>query len=444
MSQDRSFLSRRSNRMKRVNVRIVTIDDPTKNAAILRTKTSISDEQVSKVKAVMDDVVRNGDKALVDYTFKFDGVKLDSIRVVDSEIEKAYSLVSKEGLKALKEIKWRLERAERAVINKLRKITIRFDTTRISKVLKPVESVGCYIPGGIARYPSTMIMCAVPAKVAGVKRIVACTPPTKDGGVDPLTLVAADLCGVNEIYKVGGAQSIAAMAYGTETIKPVSKIVGPGGTFVTIAKVLASSRVSIDMLAGPTELLILADESADPRNIALDIISQAEHSVDTFCGLVTCSKKLAEDVATELSKTIGGIDRGDIVSKSLEQNGFIALCKNYNDAIKFTNELAPEHLQVITKDARRLSSKIESAGVILVGGYTPSAASDYFLGSNHVLPTLAFARSRASLSCLDFVKLVSIVESSKADLTKIVSMIRLMSEAEELPNHYKAVKARLE
>ncbi len=429
--------------MKRVNVRIVTIDDPAKNAQNLRARTSISDEQVSKVKAIMDSVARDGDKALIDYTLNFDGIKLDSIRVTSNEIDNAYKLVSKEQLRALREIKRRLETAEKAVLNKLKKIEVRFYGTKISKVVKPVESVGCYVPGGKARYPSTVIMCTVPAKVAGVKRIVICTPPTKDGGIDPLTLVAADLCGVDEIYKVGGAQSIAAMAYGTETIKPVSKIVGPGGTFVTIAKVLASNRVSIDMLAGPTELLVLADESADPLSLALDIIAQSEHSIDTFCGLVTCSKKLADSIANELSNAIGSIDRSEIVSRSLEQNGFIALCKNYNDAIRFANELAPEHLQVVTKDARKLVSKIDSAGLILVGEYTPSAASDYGFGSNHVLPTLAFARSRASLSSLDFVKLVSVVESSKAGLKKIAGLVRLMSEAEELPNHYKAIKARL-
>lgn len=429
--------------MKIVNVRIVTIDDPAKHAQNLRKKTSISDEQVSKVKAVMDSVARDGDKGLIDCTLNFDGVRLDSVRVTNNEIDNAYKFVSKEQLRALREIKRRLETAEKAVLNKLKKIEVRFEGTKITKLLKPVESVGCYVPGGKARYPSTVIMCAVPAKVAGVKRIVVCTPPTKDGGVDPLTLVAADLCGVNEIYKVGGAQSVAAMAYGTETIKPVSKIVGPGGTFVTIAKVLASSRVSIDMIAGPTELLVLADESADPKSLALDIIAQAEHSTDTFCGLVTCSKKLAESVADELSSSINSIDRGDIVGKSLEQNGFIALCKNYNDAVRFANELAPEHLQVITKDARRLVGKIESAGLILVGEYTPSAASDYGFGSNHVLPTLAFARSRASLSSLDFVKLVSVVESSRAGLKNIAELVRLMSESEDLPNHYKAIKARL-
>jgi histidinol dehydrogenase len=429
--------------MKIVNVRIVTIDDPVKNAQSLRKKTSISDEQVSKVKTVMDGVARDGDKALIDYTLNFDGVKLNSIRVTHNEIDNAYKSVNKEQLRALREIKRRLETAEKAVLSKLRKIEVRFEGTKISKLLKPVESVGCYVPGGKARYPSTVIMCAVPAKVAGVKRVVVCTPPTRDGSVDPLTLVAADLCGVNEIYKVGGAQSIAAMAYGTESIRPVSKIVGPGGTFVTIAKVLASSRVSIDMLAGPTELLVLADESADPESLALDIVAQSEHSTDTFCGLVTCSKKLADSVADQLSNVISSIDRSEIVTRSLEQNGFIALCKNYNDAVRFANEVAPEHLQLITKDARRLVNKIESAGLILVGEYTPSAASDYGFGSNHVLPTLAFARSRASLSCLDFVKLVSVVESSKAGLKNIAGLVKLMSESEDLPNHYKAIKARL-
>ncbi|MGH9921189.1 MAG: histidinol dehydrogenase [Nitrososphaerales archaeon] len=429
--------------MKRVNVRIVTIDDPAKNAQNLRARTSISDEQVSKVKAIMDSVAKDGDKALIDYTLNFDGVRLDSIRVTTSEIDNAYKLVSKEQLRALREIKRRLETAEKAVLNKLKKIEVRFDGVKISKLLKAVESVGCYVPGGKARYPSTVIMCAVPAKVAGVRRIIVCTPPTKDGGIDPLTLVAADLCGVNEIYRVGGAQSIAAMAYGTEIIKPVSKIVGPGGTFVTVAKVLASSRVSIDMLAGPTELLVLADESANPATLALDIVAQSEHSTDTFCGLVTCSKKLADSVVNELSNAISTIARGEIVSRSLEQNGYIALCKNYSDAVKFANELAPEHLQVITKDARKLANKIESAGLILVGEYTPSAASDYGFGSNHVLPTLAFAKSRASLSCLDFVKLVSVVESSKAGLRKVAGLVKLMSESEDLPNHYKAIKARL-
>ena len=429
--------------MKRLDIRTIAIDDPVKVASGLRTKTAISEEDVSKVRAIMNDVMNNGDKALIDYTLNFDGVKLDSIRVSGKEIENAYKVVSKEQIRALKEVKRRLEISEKTLINKLKNIEVRIDGTKISRLLKPVESVGCYIPGGKARYPSTLIMCAIPAKVAGVKRIAVCSPPTKSGTLDPLTLIAADLCGVNELYKVGGAQSIAAMTYGTETIRPVSKIVGPGGSFVTIAKALASSRVSIDMLAGPTELIVFADASAHARSIALDIISQAEHSTDTFCGLVTNSKELADNVVEELSSIIDRIDRSDIVRKSLEQKGFIALCRNNNDAVKFINEFAPEHLQVIVKGARNVSKKIESAGLILVGEYSPSAASDYGLGSNHVLPTLAFAKSRASLSCLDFVKIVSLVECSKAGLKKISTTIKLLSEAENLPNHYDAVMERL-
>lgn len=429
--------------MKRLDIRTIAIDDPVKVASDLRRKTAISEENVSKVRAIMNDVMNNGDKALLDYTLNFDGIKLDSIRVSNKEIENAYKVVSKEQIRALKEVKRRLEITEKTLISKLKNIEVRIDGTKISRLLKPVESVGCYIPGGKARYPSTLIMCAIPAKVAGVKRITVCSPPTKSGTLDPLTFIAADLCDVNEIYKVGGAQSIAAMAYGTETIRPVSKIVGPGGSFVTIAKTLASSRVSIDMLAGPTELIVFADASAHVRSIALDIISQAEHSMDTFCGLVTNSKELADNVVEELSSIIDRIDRSDIVRKSLEQKGFIALCRNNNDAVKFINEFAPEHLQVMVKNARNMSKKIESAGLILVGEYSPSAASDYGLGSNHVLPTLAFAKSRASLSCLDFVKIVSLVECSKAGLKKISKTIKSLSEAENLPNHYDAVMERL-
>lgn len=429
--------------MKRLDIRTIAIDDPVKVASDLRGKTAISEENVSKVRAIMNDVMNNGDKALLDYTLNFDGIKLDSIRVSNKEIENAYKVVSKEQIRALKEVKRRLEITEKTLINKLKNIEVRIDGTKISRLLKPVESVGCYIPGGKARYPSTLIMCAIPAKVAGVKRIAVCSPPTKSGTLDPLTLIAADLCDVNELYKVGGAQSIAAMTYGTETIKPVSKIVGPGGSFVTIAKALASSRVSIDMLAGPTELIVFADASAHARSIALDIISQAEHSTDTFCGLVTNSKELADNVVEELSSIIDRIDRSDIVRKSLGQKGFIALCRNNNDAVKFINEFAPEHLQVMVKNARNMSKKIESVGLILVGEYSPSAASDYGLGSNHVLPTLAFAKSRASLSCLDFVKIVSLVECSKAGLKKISKTIKLLSEAENLPNHYDAVMERL-
>jgi histidinol dehydrogenase len=311
-------------------------------------------------------------------------------------------------------------------------------------MVKPVASVGCYIPGGRARYPSTVVMCAVPAKVAGVKRIVAISPPRKDGTIDPLTLVAADICRVDEFYKVGGAQGIAALVYGTQSIRPVSKIVGPGGMFVTAAKLVASSIVSTDMVAGPTELLIYADATADSQLIAVDLISQAEHSTDTVCGLVTTSDKLAsevqEQVVESIAKNIPGLD---IAKKSLENNGFVAVCKNESSCVEFVNEFAPEHLEIMCKNADAISKKIDSAGLVLIGQYTPSSATDYSLGSNHVLPTLGFGKSRASLSVLDFVKIVNKVKVSRSGLAKVDRSIREMTSAEGLLNHYEAVKARM-
>jgi histidinol dehydrogenase len=309
-------------------------------------------------------------------------------------------------------------------------------------MVKPVASVGCYIPGGKARYPSTVVMCAVPAKVAGIKRIVAISPPRKDGTIDALTLVAADICGVDEFYKAGGAQGIGALAYGTQTIRPVSKIVGPGSMFVTAAKLIASGSVSTDMVAGPTELIVCADTTADPRLVATDLISQAEHSPDTVCGLVTMSEKLASQVQAQVQSMAEKITRSNIVKLSLQNNGFVAVCKNEAACIDFVNEFAPEHLEIMCRNADTVAKKIDSAGLVLIGQYSPSSASDYSLGSNHVLPTLGFAKARASLSVLDFVKIVNKVKVSKAGLAKVDRSVREMAAAEGLLNHYEAVKAR--
>jgi histidinol dehydrogenase len=339
-------------------------------------------------------------------------------------------------------MKERLAKSELAVLKRLKGIAVSSDGVRIDRMIKPVASVGCYIPGGKARYPSTLVMCAVPAKAAGVKRIVAISPPRKDGTIDPLTLVAADICGVDEFYKAGGAQGIAALAYGTESIKPVSKIVGPGGMFVTAAKLIASGSVSTDMVAGPTELLVYADATADPRLVAIDLISQAEHGADTICGLVTASEKLASQVQAQVQAMAEKITRSDIVKSSLQNNGFVAVCKNEGACIDFVNEFAPEHLEIMCKNADSAAKKIDSAGLVLVGQYAPSSASDYLLGSNHVLPTLGFGKSRASLSVLDFVKIVNTVRVTKAGLAKVDRSVREMASAEGLLNHYEAVRAR--
>lgn len=427
-------------------MKIVNATDAADAARALRKSASvaISDQLMAQARAIMEDVRVHGDDALLNYTEKFDGVRLASVRVSEQEVREAYNKVSKEQVRAIKLMKARLEKGERAVMNRLRNnITIRSEGVRIERVVQPVASVGCYIPGGKARYPSTVVMCAVPAKVAGVRRVVAISPPTtKDGSVDPLTLVAADICGIDEFYKVGGAQGIAALAYGTQSVRQVSKIVGPGGMFVTAAKIAASTTVSTDMVAGPTELLVYADGTADPGLVAVDLVSQAEHSHDTVCGLVTTSEKLAQDVQSAVDGLIPGIARSDIVAKSMQENGFAAVCRDEKACIEFVNEFAPEHLEIIAKRAEAVAKKVDSAGLVLLGADAPSSASDYCLGSNHVLPTLGFGKSRSSLSVLDFVKLTNRVSVSGAGLAKVDSAIKELAAAEGLPNHYEAVGAR--
>ena len=424
-------------------MKIIHVADPASEAAQLRKATIIQDSLLEYSKAIMRDVAQHGDPAVLNYTSKFDGARLDSLQVSEEEMKQAYAQVTKDEIMAVKLMKQRLVKSELTILKRLKGMVVSSNGVRIDRMVKPVTSVGCYIPGGGARYPSTVVMCAVPAKVAGVKRIVALSPPRTDGTIDPLTLVAADICGVDEFYKVGGAQGIAALAYGTQSIRPVSKIVGPGGMFVTAAKLVASAKVSIDMVAGPTELLIYADETADSKLIAVDLISQAEHSTDTVCGLVTISDKLASEVQKHVESTVEKIIRSDISKKSLENNGFIVICSNESSCIEFVNEFAPEHLEIMCKYADAIANKIDSAGLVLVGQYAPSSASDYSLGSNHVLPTLGFGKSRASLSVLDFVKIVNKVKVNKSGLAKVDRSIREITSAEGLLNHYEAVKARM-
>lgn len=427
-------------------IKILVIIDPKSDAAKLRNfATSISDDLVQKTKSIMNNVEKYGDSALLAYTEKFDGIRLNSLRVTNNEIKEAYDKVSKEQIQSIKIMKQRLITGEKVLLKNLRGLTISSAGVRIQRIVQPITSIGCYIPGGKARYPSSIVMCAIPAKVAGVKRIVAISPPLRDGTVDPLTLIAADICGVDEFYKIGGAHGIGALTFGTHTIDKVNKIVGPGGIFVTIAKILASSRVSIDMIAGPTELLVYADSKADPKLVALDLISQAEHSYDTLCGLVTTSEGFAKKVTNEIQSIIENniIERSDIVKRSLEENGFIALCKDESSSTEFINEIAPEHLEIIAANARSISKKIKSAGLVLIGKYTPSSASDYCLGSNHVLPTLGFGKSRASLSVLDFIRMVNVVQATKLGLAEAELVVKQISTAEGLTNHYEAVKERL-
>ena len=395
------------------------------------------------VESILKKVQKDGDSAIKKYEKKFSGAKLTSLRVSKNEIDNAYKKVSKLEINAIKLAKRRLEKTESTVKSILKNKNINTDGIKISKKFVPLQSTGCYIPGGLAKYPSSVIMSVVPAKVAGVKRIVVVSPPDSSGKIDPLTIIAADICGANEIYKVGGAQAIAALSFGTKSIPKVDKVVGPGGPFVTTAKSLISNQTAIDMLAGPTELGIIADNSANPRYIALDIISQSEHSKDTFCFLITNSEKLAKSVNKTIRDSIQKIKRSDLVKSSLKQNGFIAICQNSSDMIKLANELAPEHLQIMTKNPQTTANKITSSGLILIGNETPSAASDYILGSNHILPTNRFGKTRGSLSVLDFIKINTQVTSTRASLSKISKYLDVFTKAEGLPNHFEAVRGRL-
>jgi len=395
------------------------------------------------VESILKNVKKNGDNALKKYEKKFSNATLSSLRLSQNEIKNAYSQISKIELQAIRLAKTRLGKTESVIKSLFKNQIINHDGVKISKKFIPIQSVGCYIPGGLARYPSSVIMSVVPAKIAGVKRIVVVSPPNSAGNIDPLTVVTADICGADEIYKIGGAQSIAALSYGTKTISKVDKIVGPGGSFVTTTKSLISNQTAIDMLAGPTELGIIADNSTNPKFIALDLISQAEHSNDTFCYLITTSEKLANSVNKIISELIPKISRGEIAKFSLKNNGFIGICKTSSDMIKLANILAPEHLQIMTKNPESLSSKITSSGLILLGNNTPSSASDYILGSNHILPTNGFGKIRGSLSVLDFIKINTEITSSKSSLLKISNYLEVLTNAEGLSNHFEAVRGRL-
>ena len=430
----------------------------------------------ARVRSIVRGVREKGDAALYRYEKRFGGLSDGGVplRLSEQEIRSAYGMVSRPQRAAIREAAARLAALERRTMRTLKG---KVETVHgrppggatVSRRFAPIDSVGCYIPGGLARYPSSAVMSIVPAAVAGVPRIVAvspvssCPPPApapasapasstlSHGGapaagrmIDPLTVVAADMCGATEIYRVGGAQAVAALAYGTESIPRVGKIVGPGGAYVAAAKSLVSPDVGIDMLAGPTELGILADADAPPRLVALDLASQAEHSEDTQCYLITDSAALARRVNDILDDLVPGLERGPIISKSLSRNGFVAVVRSMEDGAAVAHALAPEHLEIMmSKGAARAESSVTSPGLVLVGRNSPSAASDYLLGSNHVLPTNRTGAVRGSLSVLDYLKVHTTVRSTRGALRGIDGMMRELAHAEGLVNHYEAVRGRL-
>ena len=399
-----------------------------------RQKTSDKDRKI--VQSILDDVRKNGNVAVKKYEQKFNGRKTTSLRVSEKEIKEAK--ITKPQFDALRLSALRLSNAQRS----LRKSLVDSVSKLPDISFIPISSVGCYVPGGQARYPSSAIMSVITAAEAGVKRIVVTSPPSSDGKIDPMTITLAQKCGA-EVYKVGGAQAIGALVFGTKSIPKVDKIVGPGGKFVSIAKAIVSEQTSIDMIAGPTELGILADATADPELVALDLISQAEHSNDTMCFVITTSKTVAKQIQKSLEKLIPDVERSAIVKQSISKNGFIAVCKNQKEVIDLANKIAPEHMELMVKNAKTLSKSITGPGLVLIGNNTPSSASDYLLGTNHILPTSGFGRTRGGLSVLDFLKLQTVVETKKSTLSKISDKLKTLTDAEGLPNHYKAVERRL-
>ncbi len=411
-----------------------------------RTPTLSPDPQLEeRARRIVEEVKRKGEASILEFSKRFDGVELTAgkLLVNKDDFKKAYDRVSKEQLDAIDFSRRRVGRLER---RRLRAMSFRFKGwgVDITSTFQPIPSVGCYIPGGRASYPSTLVMTATPAKVAGVRRVVVCSPPRSDGEIDPLTLVAADICGVDEVYRIGGAQAIAALAYGVKGVEPVTKIVGPGSPIVTAAKLLVSRHVAIDVPAGPSEIVVLADETANARLVALDMISQTEHGVDSVAGLVTTSEVLAGSVVDQLSKLINDSPRGETVAASLSQNGFIAICDSLEQAVEFVNDYAPEHLEIVTHEPEEIARKILSAGLILLGPYAPVAASDYAMGTNHVLPTGGFGHAYSGLSVFDFVRRFNIVKCSKGGLRKIMRTVEVLAESEGFTNHSRTVRGRFD
>jgi len=400
-------------------------------------------EMLSYVKTIVDEVRERGDEALIKFTKLYDKVELKSgkLKVDDKTVKKAYDQVDPSEIEAIHYLKNRIESIE---IERLKMLTHTFERkkSRVFSSFFPIQSIGCYVPGGRAVYPSTLLMTVAPAKIAGVPKIVVTSPPTHNKDINPLIVVTADICKVDALYRIGGAQAIAAMAYGTESIPSVLKIVGPGRGYVTTAKILVSKDVAIDVPAGPSEVIVMADDTANPRFVALDLISQAEHGEESIAVLVTTSSTLVRKVIDELKEMLQLIPRSDIVSKALINKGRIIVCRNIDEAIDVTNSFAPEHLEIQCEDPESIAKKIFSAGIILLGQYTPVSVTDYCVGTNHVLPTDGYGHVYSGLSVFDFVRRVDVVQCSEEDLFDLLRPLKTLSHSEGLPNHYLAVERR--
>ena len=421
---------------------IVKLKSAEKNE--LTKRSQIDAERVIEIVSdILHKVRKEGDNSLKFYTEKFDNVKLDDLKVSESEIKEAYSKVDDKIVTALKKAALNIKKFHKAQIPEEWFEEVSEGITA-GQIIRPIEVAGCYVPGGRAVYPSSVLMTIIPAKIAGVNKVICSTPPMPDGSVNEAVLVAADIAGADEIYKVGGAQSIAAMAFGTETIPKVDKIVGPGNIFVTAAKKLVYGDVDIDFPAGPSEVLIIADESANSEFIAYDMMAQAEHDPNAACALVTTSENIARRVNDNILEKIKYMQRSKIIAESLEKYGKIIIANSLSDAVEFTNDYAPEHLIIMTKDPENVLKGITNAGSIFLGELTPVAAGDYGSGTNHVLPTSKCARMYSGLSVDSFIKKPTVQKLSKEGVQNLKDVVITLAEHEGLFAHAESFKKRLD
>lgn len=422
-------------------MKIYSLCDVEKSGILSRE--TAEEKTLDSVREIIENVRRNGDSALREYTKKFDGVDVDDFLVGDDEIEEALSSIDEEFLSVLKKAKDRIydyhrrQKREGYIVSENEGIVL-------GQKIVPLERVGIYVPGGSAQYPSTVLMDTIPALVAGCREIVMVTPPSKDGKVNASVLAAAKLAGVTRIYKVGGAQAIAALAYGTESIEKVDKIVGPGNIYVAQAKRMVSGLVGIDMVAGPSEILIVAEDDSSPRILASDLLGQAEHDRNAASILLCTSLSLAEAVKGEVDELLKTLPRREIAAQSIENNGRIIVCPTIDDAIDLSNEIAPEHLELFLSDPFSKLGRVKNAGSVFLGKYSPEALGDYMAGPNHTLPTLGFARFSSPLGVDDFIKKYQFTYYTKEALEKDADSIALFARREGLEAHARSALSRRE
>ena len=422
-------------------MKIIKLEDQENNQLFMRSKLD-PEGAIDTVRSILASVKENGNIALKQYTEKFDRAQIDDFKVDDEAIENSLLNLDENLINALRKAAHNIAKFHKAQIPE--EWFVEVDEGVIAgQVIRPLDSVGCYIPGGRAVYPSTILMTVIPAKIAGVSQIICCTPPMPDGTINDVVLAAAKIAGATEIYKVGGAQAVAAMAYGTETIPKVDKIVGPGNIFVTAAKKLVYGEVGIDFPAGPSEVLIIADETGNPDYIAIDMLAQAEHDPNAACVLVTTSKTIATKVENRIKELVNEMQRSEIIIESLEKYGVIAVAGSIDEAINFSNEYAPEHLIIMTKEPEIVLKNIRNAGSIFLGDLTPVSAGDYGSGTNHVLPTSGCARMYSGLSTESFIKKPTVQKLSDKGVLNLNEMVTTLAEYEGLYAHAESFKKRL-